>query len=321
MVTKSIFVNTGLFLDNTFLDDYVNLINANRKRKAEKRKTNKHHILPHYCFLLLRQDVDNSESNLVNLLFSDHVKAHLLLAKCSSTKRGMYSNLLAVSTLCNTAHVSVDELDFITADELNVLYEQCAEVRAKITSDTHTGRKHSAEHVAKISAQLLGRICITDGTVNTYIWPEDLPDYEKEGWVRGSHWVPPQEWVEDIRKRQTGRIVSEETREKNRIARSKQTGDKEPALGHKMSETSINQMREKLSQQICVNNGIHEVHVYPEEYENYINNGYIKGRVPRAWVMKNNESKSIYARDLDEYLANGWVKGRGKLKSKDGNCN
>lgn len=65
-----------------------------------------------------------------------------------------------------------------------------SESRAKISA-AHRGKKLSATHVAKLKAvntgnkYALGKICVTDGTHNKVIYPNQLPELEQLGYVRG----------------------------------------------------------------------------------------------------------------------------------------
>lgn len=75
-------------VDNEFLDEYINLVLINSDTKKEKFVTNKHHVIPRCYFKLHGLPVDNSEDNLVNLRYADHIKAHYLLCKCT---KGIFS--------------------------------------------------------------------------------------------------------------------------------------------------------------------------------------------------------------------------------------
>lgn len=79
---KEKLLNTGLFIDNEWLDKYTELI-LNNSVKAEKFKTQKHHILQEAYFLHYNLKVDNSEENLVDLLYKHHILAHYYLMKCT----------------------------------------------------------------------------------------------------------------------------------------------------------------------------------------------------------------------------------------------
>lgn len=73
---------TSYFVDNKYLDSYINLVSCNHVKK-EAFKTQQHHIIPKTYFKHFKLAIDNSTDNLVELLYTDHVKAHWLLQKCT----------------------------------------------------------------------------------------------------------------------------------------------------------------------------------------------------------------------------------------------
>ena len=77
---------TEVFEDNEYLDQYCGLIIQNELTEKERPKTQSHHILPKSYFNLKGLRVDNSKSNLVNLLYIDHILAHYYLCLCSKGK-------------------------------------------------------------------------------------------------------------------------------------------------------------------------------------------------------------------------------------------
>ena len=81
-MTKEELLSTGHFIDNSYLDDYIILVNS----IATTTYTERHHILPRAYYDLLGLDIDNSDSNLVRLSFTDHCKAHWLLYFCTTDK-------------------------------------------------------------------------------------------------------------------------------------------------------------------------------------------------------------------------------------------
>ena len=73
---KNTLLGTNEFLDNEYLDKYVNLITSNKFTKKEVYKTQRHHIIPRCYYRNNNLIVNNEPDNLVNLLFKDHVLAH-----------------------------------------------------------------------------------------------------------------------------------------------------------------------------------------------------------------------------------------------------
>ena len=80
---KTKLLDTNLFIDNEWLDKYVDLC-LNSNVKQEKFKTQKHHILQVAYFTHYNLPIDNSKNNLVDLLYKDHILAHYYLMKCTT---------------------------------------------------------------------------------------------------------------------------------------------------------------------------------------------------------------------------------------------
>ena len=80
-VLKQKLLNTGLFLDNEYLDEYINLVLNNNITIGY---TEKHHILQRNYFKKSGLPVDSSPDNLITLSYCDHCKAHWLLYFCTT---------------------------------------------------------------------------------------------------------------------------------------------------------------------------------------------------------------------------------------------
>ena len=80
-VLKQKLLNTGLFLDNEYLDEYINLVLSNNITIGY---TEKHHILQRNYFKKSGLPLDNSQDNLITLSYCDHCKAHWLLYFCTT---------------------------------------------------------------------------------------------------------------------------------------------------------------------------------------------------------------------------------------------
>ena len=80
-VLKQKLLTTGLFLDNEYLDEYINLVLSNNTTIGY---TEKHHILQRNYFKKSGLPVDSSPDNLITLSYCDHCKAHWLLYFCTT---------------------------------------------------------------------------------------------------------------------------------------------------------------------------------------------------------------------------------------------
>ena len=115
-MTKEELLSTGHFIDNSYLDDYVELVNST----TTTAYTERHHILPRAYYDLLELDIDNSDNNLVRLSFADHCKAHWLLYFCTTDKLRYASQTAFVIMVNGLAKRLKDytEEDFIVLQEM-----------------------------------------------------------------------------------------------------------------------------------------------------------------------------------------------------------
>lgn len=166
---KKKLLDTNLFYDNEWLDKYINLIICNIGKDKIKFKTHRHHIIPKYYYNMNDIEIDNSKSNIVNLLFNDHALAHYYLAYASNTGRLRYKNYLAILHICN-----LDEKRFenITEDWLKTnlpllsdLRTEAMIIQSKLSAERMTGennpfygKHHSEETNKKISIACLAAV-------------------------------------------------------------------------------------------------------------------------------------------------------------------
>ena len=101
MELKEKLLDLGIFENNEYLDKYCDLIINNSNTSIQKGITNSHHIIPAYYFRFKKIPVDSSKKNMVNLIFTDHIKAHYYLEKCS-VQEFKGKNIFAIFKLCGT---------------------------------------------------------------------------------------------------------------------------------------------------------------------------------------------------------------------------
>lgn len=97
---------------NEYLDSYIEIIERNRKADSIKFSTERHHIIPVYYFRDNGVDVDNSNDNIVNLRFRDHVLAHYYLCNCSTGKYKNF-NCIAVMTMLGRTEFPLDQEEIL----------------------------------------------------------------------------------------------------------------------------------------------------------------------------------------------------------------
>ena len=86
------------FVDNEYLDKYVQLVERNKTTASKRCLTNRHHIIPRAWFSLNDKPVDNNPTNLVTLSYREHNLAHYYLCLCTKGKL-LYANELALECL------------------------------------------------------------------------------------------------------------------------------------------------------------------------------------------------------------------------------
>ena len=145
---KNKLLETNIFNDNKYLDEYIRLILLNINNECVKGKTQRHHIIPRYFFQYNNLDVDNSQDNIVNLYYKDHLLAHYYLGCCSKDEF-IYKNLLAMRYIDG-------EFNLNSLDNYQELYEKS---RVNIYEKTHSVIANS-----KISETLKGKSFIKGKT-------------------------------------------------------------------------------------------------------------------------------------------------------------
>lgn len=107
---------TGYFIDNQFLDDYLQLVLFSDNNTFY---TEAHHILPRSYFKLVNLKCDNSESNLVKLSYFNHCKAHFLLANCTVLQL-RHSNILSLRIMTKSKRAKLEYLNEAELDQVKI---------------------------------------------------------------------------------------------------------------------------------------------------------------------------------------------------------
>ena len=131
-ILKQRLLETGDFADCIALDKYCELIAFSRTQESFSGKTQEHHILPRAWYKLHNKKLDNSASNLVQLLVSDHAKAHLFLFQAATNPEVKAQNAAAVRYMCDL--FSEEQID-IAADELNQIDLEVSKAKSKALAE------------------------------------------------------------------------------------------------------------------------------------------------------------------------------------------
>ena len=145
------------FVENQKFQEYLELIQENLNTPKISGKTESHHILPR------SMGGSNKKENLVNLSYSDHFRAHMLLVECTSgkAKSGM---CFAISRMGGLKKYKTpkeyERIRIIASKELSKRFsgknhpfygKKHSEKSKRMMSNSRTGLRHSEETKEKMS--------------------------------------------------------------------------------------------------------------------------------------------------------------------------
>lgn len=212
MINKKDLLSTKAFIDNTYLIEYLRLINANKETKRERFKTQKHHIIPRSYYKINNLPINNSEINLVNLSLKDHLLAHYYLSLCV-TDQYKYALVYAFNYMYNKLNknniqIDIKDIDFTEYEKLYKIFceNQSRKKKGHIPwnkgggcyteaqllnmRNAHLGKKDSEETKKKKSLSSIGTnkggCYVNNGSISKHIQLSELDEYLLNGWVKGS---------------------------------------------------------------------------------------------------------------------------------------
>jgi hypothetical protein len=158
----------NIFINSVLTDEYWNLINNARENAYIPGKTEKHHIIPKSC------GGNDHITNLVNLSYSDHFQAHILLSKIT-VGENKAKMCYALWNLANVKNKNQENRYIPNIEEYNLARLARESV---VTSDIT--RK-------KISAARKNKIAVYNPYLDNlqYINYSELTDFEKLGYRKG----------------------------------------------------------------------------------------------------------------------------------------
>jgi hypothetical protein len=184
---KRSLLDTELIEDNQYLDEYVELIVNNLDTIKTRGTTQEHHIIPIFCYDTndsnIRVGKFSSESNKrrrellkvanadpnnkrVQLSFSDHIKAHILLAKCGKSYTFILNNANACVLMLNLIRKAVDDNivpDLNSDENIQKAYSYISAIKTKPTDNAEYYQK-SISNLKRGGAERKVR-CIETGVV------------------------------------------------------------------------------------------------------------------------------------------------------------
>ena len=247
-----------------YLDRYLRFITIiNNLGNRNLDYTEEHHIIPR-C---INKSYYNHIENRIKLTAREHYIAHRLFAKCYIKGSNEYNRsvhaLFAMSKLNN---------DTLQRDDIKMssrVYERLRKAYAEVMHDIQVERMktgHWDNFIGKGKPSTIkGKISITNGNINRYIDPTDeIPD----GWYRGST---------QKRSHLNHSEMMTNAWKKNKVNR---IGKNHPMYG-KGDLLRGNKNGRYGVELVYMNNGIKNKMVKPNEVDNYIKNGYVKGRIKK----------------------------------------
>lgn len=180
---------------------------------------------------------------------------------------------------------------------------------------------HSSETCIKISVSGMGKIYMKNGLTEIKINPEEIDKYRVLGFSEGRlHMTDIQKFKLSLS--HMGKKLTEKHKENISIG----------SIGKKKSKSMKDKLSETRTGMVFINNGKKEKIIQPQDLQFYLNDNWVKGKLPmleetkkaiskssigksgtitgRIYINKNSVEKVIPKDKLDEHISNGWVKGR-----------
>lgn len=159
-MTKQELLNTGYFIDNNFLDDYLQLVS----KETDKSSYHIHHILPRQYYKKFNLPIDNSNNNLCKLSIYEHCYAHWLLYNCTKSwlKAG---SAYAIRFILNTEVLkakkvfSLDELCNLLSYYNRALADHCRPVYCAELDKSYNSLIEAALDVGLVSIGSIQKCC------------------------------------------------------------------------------------------------------------------------------------------------------------------
>ena len=195
----------------------MEIILLNKHTEKILHRTQSHHVIPRFFFEESQIEVDNSDENLVNLFYKDHVLAHYYLAMCVKDNY-VYKAFVPIFIILGNSNFPDSEKNLLsTLDDIQILYEKARkntlnpmfnedikikhdsimrseDVRNKISNTIKhridDGVLFNESHRHHLSESASGRIHINKDGKLKHIKVDELSKYLEQGWEVGGLPVP-----------------------------------------------------------------------------------------------------------------------------------
>lgn len=286
---KNTLLELNIVVDNQYLDNYCSLIINNLSTPVQKYKTQKHHIIPRCYYKCNNLQVNNESSNLINLLYKDHLLAHYYLSLCGIGKFRYYNETALFFLSYYMDKPDIKEL-LSKLDNIQNLYtEYC-----RYNSATHLGKpswnknKHysrkptSKEARIKASNTMRGKykgcIWIHKDLENKRIYPQDFHLYEKLGYSLGRNDPEAFKKISDREKLNPNKAM---LGKKHSLSTRKKMSDSAKGVKKSISARA-NMSKARLGKILISNDALKKsFYINKEEYDSYQELGYHKGKLKR----------------------------------------
>lgn len=136
---KQVLLDTGFFIDNTYLDQYVALM---EKPFLTFGYSELHHKIPAYCYkkkynLQTRYETAQAadadpKNGLAQLQYSDHIKAHWLLSKCSLSKENEFAVMQMILKIIDKTSIKKTNGEILSEGLTEAEYQEIENLRADL---------------------------------------------------------------------------------------------------------------------------------------------------------------------------------------------
>ena len=179
---KKLLLDTGFVEDNQYLDEYVELIINNYDTAKMKNITQEHHSIPVFCYFSNNPELTSaakrkeavkiadrdSNNKRVHLVYSDHIKAHLLLMRCGKSYNFILSNANACMLMLDLIQAAVSEgivANLETDENIQKAYEYWIATKVKPSDRTDYYKAVQANLAMGTPSTKRKVICVETGVV------------------------------------------------------------------------------------------------------------------------------------------------------------
>lgn len=251
---------------------YLEIVENARKHPPEERGE-VHHIYPRS----FEEGKIDDEENLVRLSVRDHLLCHYYLAQC-----------FTVPETCHAFRMMWDlHSDVVDQEKLFECLDEAVKLRK-------LGRIKSEKTLQKQRDNILGRVVIQKDGKERKIYPEQLSEFEKEGWKRGR--------AIKVHNPSKGRIwVHLEKRDVQILPELLDSYLKQGYVQGRAASSTKGKFR--------MSKGNTIKYATSETFETLKKEGYQQGvKIPRVRVEKEGKCRYVKIEDIDTALDQGWVR-------------